>query len=1087
MKTILTALLAMLWLCVAAVGQEKPNIQIEMVVTAYSNVWLPDEDGDKTAIIFLRNLQPTSPFILDDHFLTDTPQNPQKWQFPKGTRIEPNGELLLFASGKDRRPADGSGELHTNFLYPCSVPNLILSEPIEGQQLGQYRDLNDYCIDCPGTMVITGQTLARFVVPDDDRNENRWFTETFDPAKEGWPRGGPCFGYEVVGQPEDECLVLYSTMDASDIDLPKQTLLDVSGSAFIHNGTYEGMGAGEIAGGQINESIVVPNQEVKGYPWYAPHPELEPGTGEFSASIWVNPTGENELEAIASYAADFFEFFGWWIMLDRGALKVRVGGSVPGGQSFATEVVGDRPKLNEWTHVFFRVDRVSSLLTLFINGEKIDQAQLPPGVDLSYGDSRLWLGTAQLGSQKTADYSGRLDDFALWKCALSDEEVSTLYKAGSVGESFNAGQPNGGGLADAEIYRECIGTDVEDLMYGINSSLWAVYPVAINDPGRVLSMRLFLKYDDGYVVFLNGQEVARKNYSGPSPPKFDAKADKDRPDPAALVPEFINLTAFRHLLTPGNGNRLAIAGLNADASDSRFLLCPKLCLELGETPPQDCKVTTEGQEFWVAFPGNAPTDPSNPLELSLCVRGPGETTVAWGTVEDGLVEAKPIVGGVATFKIPPQYSIDEEETPRSAGIFVFATRPVAVYAETRIDYSTDAYTVLPTGLLGDDYRVLGYKNVWSDDAGEILNGTQFVVCAAFDGTVVSIEPTAKTTGNPTGGNVTINLERGETYLMRSMDEGGGDLSGTRIRSNRPVAVYGGHRCANIPDENVFFCDTLVEQMLPTKYWGTSYTTAPLLTRTGGDVIRVMAADNGLSFPTDVFRNGALVASLEAGEVYETVELAPALWSSEFPISVAQYSQSSDADGVTKSDPFMALVQPNSSWLSRYPICSPPSDGFELNVVNIIAPTALLGIPSQSGGPTPIRIDGVPIQYSAFTDIPGTGYSYAQRPVGAGPHLVDSAGFQTPFPFGLLVYGFSTYDSYGYPGGMCFLDREPPQIFGCQEELVVYANPPEDQGVATTWEVPNFGNDMIRYFDPGSGTFGAQYSQSIEVGNQAAAG
>jgi len=48
----------------------------------------------------------------------------------------------------------------------------------------------------------------------------------------------------------------------------------------------------------------------------------------------------------------------------------------------------------------------------------------------------------------------------------------------------------------------------------------------------------------------------------------------------------------------------------------------------------------------------------------------------------------------------------------------------------------------------------------------------------------------------------------------------------------------------------------------------------------------------------------------------------------------------------------------------------------------------------------------------FTAIGGSTFSGAQLPVGLGAH--NLAGSQ---PFGVIVYGFAAFDSYGYPGGL----------------------------------------------------------------------
>ena len=62
---------------------------------------------------------------------------------------------------------------------------------------------------------------------------------------------------------------------------------------------------------------------------------------------------------------------------------------------------------------------------------------------------------------------------------------------------------------------------------------------------------------------------------GPSTSGYNARALVDRPDAAAVEFESIDISQYRNLLVPG-GNVLAIHGLNVLASDSDFLIVPKI-------------------------------------------------------------------------------------------------------------------------------------------------------------------------------------------------------------------------------------------------------------------------------------------------------------------------------------------------------------------------------------------------------------------------------------------------------------------------------------------------------------------------------
>lgn len=87
---------------------------------------LRDEDGDVSDWIELFNVS-NETVRLEGWSLTDDRGAPDKWAFP-AVDIGPNQYLVVFASGKDRRPGPG-GELHTNFALDAAGEFLALYPP----------------------------------------------------------------------------------------------------------------------------------------------------------------------------------------------------------------------------------------------------------------------------------------------------------------------------------------------------------------------------------------------------------------------------------------------------------------------------------------------------------------------------------------------------------------------------------------------------------------------------------------------------------------------------------------------------------------------------------------------------------------------------------------------------------------------------------------------------------------------------------------------------------------------------------------------------------------------------------------------
>ncbi|MCB0898172.1 MAG: hypothetical protein H6528_10700 [Actinobacteria bacterium] len=398
-----------------------------------------------------------------------------------------------------------------------------------------------------------------------------------------------------------------------------------------------------------------------------------------------------------------------------------------------------------------------------------------------------------------------------------------------------------------------------------------------------------------------------------------------------------------------------------------------------------------GKEFWVAFPSNYS---SMTPTLSLFISSPDATN---GTVAiPGLPWSEDFsvtTGAVTTVQIPAaaQLSLGDSGAVENRGIKVTAADEVTVYGLNRIQATTDAYLGLPVDVLGTEHLVLG----WPDLMGQLRS--EFAVLASQDGTDVTYVPNAKTTsGTDVGVAKTVTLNAGEALPVSSLS---GDLSGSEVTSTKPVALFGGHECTFIPDENTWACDHLVEQIPPTSTWGKEFLTVPLKTRKGGDTFRMLASEDG----TSVSVNGAVVATLDRGQVHQQLIDGKSTVSADKPILVAQHSNGSDFDGVT-SDPFMMLVPPTEQFLSEYTFAT-PATGFAQNFVNVVTPTAAIG---------GLVLDGAAVPPGEFSQIGSTAFSGAQLDLTAGSHSMTSKE-----PFGIYVYGFDFYDSYGYPGGAAY--------------------------------------------------------------------
>lgn len=421
-----------------------------------------------------------------------------------------------------------------------------------------------------------------------------------------------------------------------------------------------------------------------------------------------------------------------------------------------------------------------------------------------------------------------------------------------------------------------------------------------------------------------------------------------------------------------------------------------------------CDLGCIGRDFWLAFPGNYAPDPDNPPQLSLHVLGPPGVTGTVSVPGLGFTQnfALPI-SGRAIVHLPRETDMgDLSDALDKKGVRLTASDDVGVTAYNHARYTTDSYQALPVSVTGIEYVVLAYANVLADVPP--LNGTQFAIAAAETNTVVTIVPSVTTGARPAGVPYALLMQAGETYQLRNTDAAPADLTGTIIKSDKPIAVFGGHMCTSVSSSNFWYCDHLVEQLLPVNTWGNDFYTAQLATRGSGDTFRFLAAYDG----TTVAVNSVPVANLNRGQFHQSLLTTSARITATKPVLVAQFAASSDFDGVVNADPFMVQVQATRHYTTAYRFSTPTND-FPTNFVQIISPTAAVGS---------VRLDGGVVGAASFTAIPATVYSVARIPVTPGPHLVTS-----DLPFGASVYGWAEYDSYGHPACFYVGDVVPPQI------------------------------------------------------------
>ncbi|MHC4171856.1 MAG: outer membrane protein assembly factor BamB family protein [Planctomycetota bacterium] len=123
-----------------------------------------------------------------------------------------------------------------------------------------------------------------------------------------------------------------------------------------------------------------------------------------------------------------------------------------------------------------------------------------------------------------------------------------------------------------EDYKPFFSIDVQKEMFDKQTSAFIRIPFTVE--GEVPGLQLHVRYDDGFVAYLNGIEVARALFQGE--PKWNSMSENRMVNDESKLPfESFNLSASVGALKQGK-NLLAIHGMQDRPNSSDFLICVEL-------------------------------------------------------------------------------------------------------------------------------------------------------------------------------------------------------------------------------------------------------------------------------------------------------------------------------------------------------------------------------------------------------------------------------------------------------------------------------------------------------------------------------
>jgi hypothetical protein len=380
--------------------------------------------------------------------------------------------------------------------------------------------------------------------------------------------------------------------------------------------------------------------------------------------------------------------------------------------------------------------------------------------------------------------------------------------------------------------------------------------------------------------------------------------------------------------------------------------------------------------------------------------------------------------------LPSRSTLSQVHGTGMGGAFRIRTdQPIVAYQMLPYGGGTAAVTgatlLLPTSAYGTNYVAV------NAGGGPVLDGpnlgTSLDVVATADDTTVTILPRVDivagggVAGSPAGAPATFMLDQGQVLQLTQPTE----LTGSPISSDRPIGLFGGHPCADIPS-SLGYCDHAEQQFPPIASVGNGYAAVTYRQRTAtpeSPPWRIVGLVDGTQLTYDPPVGGP--SSIDLTNFADFNTATPFTVRSQDAahpfLLIGHMTGATTVTGNGYGDPDFVRTIPSAQYLSTYVFFTDPTYP-ETNLVFVRqkSPTGYADVTLDCKG----TLDG-------WTAIDGADtYEYTRvdlvrhnfQPQGAcnnGRHEATST-----VPFGLTVWGWGTpetnpstgYVSYAYPAG-----------------------------------------------------------------------
>ncbi|XP_061436898.1 uncharacterized protein LOC133361940 [Lethenteron reissneri] len=354
---------------------------------------------------------------------------------------------------------------------------------------------------------------------------------------------------------------------------------------------------------------------------------------------------------------------------------------------------------------------------------------------------------------------------------------------------------------------------------------------------------------------------------------------------------------------------------------------------------------------------------------------------------------------VGNVSIPVTAEITENGIVTNKVVSVRSDSDISVWGMSKRIGTTDGFMMIAEQELGTEYYVV------APVSGSVIN--EFAIVSPYNNVTVQMILNSNVIFNGVTYSNELNITLQDNQVVQFQ---GSSLTGTRVLSSQPVAVYSGDWCMIVHTG----CNFVTEQLLPVSQWGSSYLVFPVSIKSTNDsVIITSPTSASVSVNVSVAGNLTTYTLTNYGRISVPVYANQTLSiNSSVSVGVMYICQGGSTTLWYSMDPFQMNIIPTSKFSNMYLFATQPDF---INMLIVIAKDA-----DKCG----IVMNNEPlcnkIQWVRTNDLQ---FVAGELNLGLG-----NQQFQVEHatqPFGLYLYGVGDYDSFGYVlsygnlrGGVC---------------------------------------------------------------------